>query len=127
MNNGLALAHFFGGAGDVASGKIIVGTQGNGVLTYTPAAGPNGWTIMAHDNSGTGTADGSDVAIDSTDANYLYGSFARWLHPSSSSRSSCCSPLRPPPPGCRMASASARLRACSSRIFDSIVSSATSR
>jgi hypothetical protein len=69
LNHGLAITQFNGGAGHAGTGKIVGGSQNNGTLVYTPAAGPNGWTIEF-------ILDAGYAAIDPTDPNYLYGEFA---------------------------------------------------
>ena len=44
LNNNLGVTQFYGGAGNVATGKVLGGTQDNGTLLYTPAGGAEGWT-----------------------------------------------------------------------------------
>ena len=71
LNNNYGVTQFYGGAGHAATGKIIGGTQDNGSLLYTPAAGAQAWTQFY-------PADGGFAAIDPTDPNYLYGE-TQWL------------------------------------------------
>jgi hypothetical protein len=69
LNHNLGVTNFYGGAGDPVTGKIVGGSQSNGTLVYTPANGPQGWTVEFGDDAGY-------AAIDPSDPNYLYGSYA---------------------------------------------------
>lgn len=69
LNNNLGITQFYGGAGNVTSGRIIGGTQDNGTLRYSGST--EGWTAMA-------SGDGGWSASDPTDPNYFYGEF-QWL------------------------------------------------
>ena len=69
LNNNLGITQFYGGAGNVTSGRIIGGTQDNGTLRYT--GNTETWNFM---NGG----DGGWSASDPTDPNYFYGEF-QWL------------------------------------------------
>ncbi len=71
LNNNYGVTQFYGGAGNVATGKIVGGTQDNGTLLYTPANGPQNWTSMHG-------SDGGFSAADQTDPNYFYGE-TQWL------------------------------------------------
>jgi photosystem II stability/assembly factor-like uncharacterized protein len=69
LNNNLGITQFYGGAGNVTSGRIIGGTQDNGTLRYSGST--EGWTSMA-------SGDGGWCASDPNDPNYFYGEF-QWL------------------------------------------------
>ena len=67
-NNNLGITQFYGAAGNASSGTIVGGTQDNGALRYTPAAGPQAYTQMRCRLGDSGYA-----ASDPTDPNYFYG------------------------------------------------------
>ena len=69
LNNNLGITQFYGGAGNVSSGRIIGGTQDNGTLRYT--GNTETWNFMAG-------GDGGWCAADQTNSNYFYGEF-QWL------------------------------------------------
>lgn len=69
LNNNLGITQFYGGAGNLSSGRIIGGTQDNGTLRYLGTT--EGWTSMAG-------GDGGWSASDPNDPNYFYGEF-QWL------------------------------------------------
>lgn len=66
LNNNLGITQFYSGAGSIANGRVIGGTQDNGTLRYTgntetwntPFGGDGGWS-----------------AADPADPNYLYGEY----------------------------------------------------
>ena len=66
-NNNLGITQFYGAAGNVSSGTILGGTQGNGALRYTPAAGPQAYTQL------DGARDNGYTASDPMDPQYFYG------------------------------------------------------
>jgi photosystem II stability/assembly factor-like uncharacterized protein len=66
--NTYGVTQFYGGAGNVATGAIVGGTQDNGTLVYTPAGGSEGWTEMFG-------GDGGWCAADPTDPNVFYGEY----------------------------------------------------
>jgi len=68
LNNTYAVTQFYGGAGNVASGTIIGGTQDNGTLRFTPAGGMESWSEMMG-------GDGGYCAADPNDPNYFYGEY----------------------------------------------------
>lgn len=65
LNNGLAIAQFYGVARDAQSGLLIGGFQDAGVLRDTEATGPNSWAQTFTGNAGF-------CAIDPTDPNFQY-------------------------------------------------------
>ncbi|TBD34338.1 WD40/YVTN/BNR-like repeat-containing protein [Rhizobium ruizarguesonis] len=72
LNNGYGATEFYGGAGNIYSGRIVAGAQDNGTDTYVPPpgsnTGPNGWTAMFG-------GDGGFVAADPIDPNMMYGEY----------------------------------------------------
>ncbi len=50
LNNNLGITQFYGGAGNVSSGRIIGGTQDNGTLRYT--GNTETWNFMAGGDGG---------------------------------------------------------------------------
>jgi hypothetical protein len=68
LNNNFGVTQFLSAAGHAATGKIIGGTQDNGTLFYSTAAGSEGWTSPFG-------GDGGFSAADPTDSNYLYGEY----------------------------------------------------
>jgi photosystem II stability/assembly factor-like uncharacterized protein len=68
LNNTYAVTQFYGGAGNVASGTIIGGSQDNGALRFTPVDGSENWKEMI-------SGDGGYCAADPTDPNYFYSEY----------------------------------------------------
>jgi photosystem II stability/assembly factor-like uncharacterized protein len=68
LNNNLAITQFYGGAGNVATGKIIGGNQDNGTVRFRPQDGSENWMTMFG-------GDGGFCAADQTDPNYFYGEY----------------------------------------------------
>ena len=68
LNNNLGITQFYGVAANAATGNVIGGTQDNGTLFYSPAAGAQGWTT-------TFGGDGGFSAADPTNANIYYGEY----------------------------------------------------
>lgn len=68
LNNNFGVTQFYGGAGNITSGKIVGGTQDNGDLNYT--GNPEAWRLM-------GGGDGGFSAADPTNSNYFYGEYVR--------------------------------------------------
>jgi photosystem II stability/assembly factor-like uncharacterized protein len=72
LNNGYGATQFYGGAGNLTSGRIVAGAQDNGTLVYVPPpganTGPNGYSAMYG-------GDGGFVAADPTDPNMMYGEY----------------------------------------------------
>ena len=68
LNNNLAITQFYGGAGNVATGRIIGGTQDNGTVRYLNNPQTPNWTTMFG-------GDGGFCAADQTDPNYFYGEY----------------------------------------------------
>jgi len=66
--NSLAVTQFYGGAGNVTSGKIIGGAQDNGTLCFDPERGPEHWTTIFG-------GDGGWCAADPTDPDVFYGEY----------------------------------------------------
>ncbi|MCI0588970.1 MAG: hypothetical protein L0323_19275 [Planctomycetes bacterium] len=70
LNNALAITQGYGGSRSPVSGAVILGTQDNGTLRYTPAGGPNAWTTMFG-------GDGGFCASDQADPDVHYGEYVR--------------------------------------------------
>jgi outer membrane protein assembly factor BamB len=68
LSNSLGVTQFYGGAGNVTSGKIIGGAQDNGTLCFDPDQGPGKWTKIFG-------GDGGWCASDPTDPNVFYGEY----------------------------------------------------
>ncbi len=66
LNNTLGITQYYSAAGHPATGTIVGGTQDNGTLQYTPAAGSEN----VHMTIG---GDGGVTVSDPSDANYFYG------------------------------------------------------
>jgi hypothetical protein len=82
LNNELAITQGYGGSRSPVSGAVILGTQDNGTLRYTPAGGGNAWTT-------TFGGDGGFCASDPSDPAFHYGEYVRaQLHRSSNGGSS---------------------------------------
>jgi len=70
--NNYGVTQFFGGAGNLATGKIIGGAQDNGTICYDAAGGTEQWkTIFG--------GDGGSCAADPADPNVFYGEYV-WLN-----------------------------------------------
>jgi outer membrane protein assembly factor BamB len=69
LDNGYAVTQFYYGAGNDATSVVVGGTQDNGTLCYTPAAGPNAWNKFF-------SGDGGAVGSDPSDPKYYYGEYA---------------------------------------------------
>jgi photosystem II stability/assembly factor-like uncharacterized protein len=68
LDNSFGVTQFYGGAGNISTGKIIGGAQDNGTLSFDPQQGPQKWgTVFG--------GDGGWCASDPTDANYFYGEY----------------------------------------------------
>lgn len=61
--NGYGVTQFYGGAGNVASGKIIGGAQDNGTVCYDPAGGSEQWRPVFGGDGGWCAADPSDPKV----------------------------------------------------------------
>jgi len=70
LNNTYAVTQFYGGAGNVASGTIIGGTQDNSTLCFTPAGGTESWNEIE-----IISGDGGYCAADPNDPKYFYGEY----------------------------------------------------
>lgn len=68
LNNGYAVTQFYSSAGNNDTGVVVGGTQDNGTLRYTPAAGFNGWNTVLG-------GDGGAVGSDPKDPDYYYGEY----------------------------------------------------
>lgn len=68
LNNEFEVTQFYSGAANAATNTIIGGTQDNGTVRFTPAAGSNNW------NSFMG-GDGGAVASDPHDPQTCYGEY----------------------------------------------------
>jgi photosystem II stability/assembly factor-like uncharacterized protein len=68
LNSTFAVTQFYYGAGNVATGTIIGGSQDNGTLRFTAGAGESGWTPMFG-------GDGGACASDPNDSNTFYGEY----------------------------------------------------
>jgi photosystem II stability/assembly factor-like uncharacterized protein len=72
LNNNFGVTQFYGAAGNLASGRIVGGTQDNGSVLYQPPpgpnTGPNAYTTMSY-------GDGGYAAADPADPNYFYGEY----------------------------------------------------
>lgn len=68
INNNYGVTQFYGGAVSADGKTYLGGTQDNGTVLGTDAAGINGWKLI---NGG----DGGHAAIDQTNANILFGTF----------------------------------------------------
>jgi photosystem II stability/assembly factor-like uncharacterized protein len=68
LSSSLGVTQFYGGAGNVASGKIIGGAQDNGTLCFDPDRGPGNWTKIFG-------GDGGWCASDPTDPDVFYGEY----------------------------------------------------
>jgi hypothetical protein len=66
LNNGLGITQFFGGAGNLTSGRIVAGAQDNGSLMYSGSS--EGWVAAFG-------GDGGFVASDPTDPLVTYGEY----------------------------------------------------
>jgi hypothetical protein len=66
LNNGYAVTQFNSGAVYPDDTRYFGGTQGNGIVRGTDAAGPNAWETLE-------PGDGGAVAVDPTNPNVLYG------------------------------------------------------
>jgi photosystem II stability/assembly factor-like uncharacterized protein len=61
--NNYGVTQFYGGAGNLASGKIIGGAQDNGTLCFDPANGTEAWTTIFGGDGGWCAADPSDPQV----------------------------------------------------------------
>ena len=68
LNNSLGITQYYSAAGHPETGTIVGGTQDNGTLQYTPAAGSEN----VHMTFG---GDGGVTVSDPHDANYFYGEY----------------------------------------------------
>jgi photosystem II stability/assembly factor-like uncharacterized protein len=72
LNNNFGVTQFYGAAGNLASGRIVGGTQDEGSILYQPPpgsdTGPNGYSTMSY-------GDGGFAAADWSDPNYVYGEY----------------------------------------------------
>jgi len=68
INNNYGVTQFYSGAISADGKTYIGGTQDNGTVLGTDAAGINGWKLV---NGG----DGGHAAVDQTNANILFGTF----------------------------------------------------
>jgi photosystem II stability/assembly factor-like uncharacterized protein len=67
-NHSLGVTQFYGGAGHVATGSIIGGTQDNGTVRLHPSGGPENWDTMVY-------GDGGFCAVDQNTDPYFYGEY----------------------------------------------------
>jgi hypothetical protein len=72
LNHNFGATQFYGAAGNIASGRIVGGTQDEGSVLYQPppgsTTGPNGYSVMSY-------GDGGFAAADRDDPNYFYGEY----------------------------------------------------
>lgn len=72
LNNSYGVTQFYGAAGNVATGRIVGGTQDNGTILYRPPPGANtgplGYTAMFG-------GDGGYSAADPDNPNFMYGEY----------------------------------------------------
>jgi photosystem II stability/assembly factor-like uncharacterized protein len=72
LNNNYGVTQFYGAAGNIASGRIVGGTQDNGTILYRPPPGTNtgplGYTAMYG-------GDGGYSAADPQNPNFMYGEY----------------------------------------------------
>jgi ligand-binding sensor domain-containing protein len=61
--NNYGVTQFYGGAGNIATGKIVGGAQDNGTLCFDPANGTEGWTTIFGGDGGWCAADPSDSQV----------------------------------------------------------------